>query len=203
VGWTPEESGFDSQQGKGLSSTPQSPDRFWGLPSLPSNEYPGLLPLRKAVESGSWQLTSMYVVLRSRMVELYLHFPICLHYVTCCIEDWIYICGGPWSIKLWRPLWVINLVHGNFLLLCLLTITKYKLTFREFREAHVLIKSVEYISVFLEVSGQSPRPLHKSGPMLNWLTLHTSCCMGVQNYNPVPWALYVTISESNAVIICV
>jgi hypothetical protein len=50
--------GFNSRQGRFFS--PQRPDRLYGPPSL---------------------LSSMchHLVLRSRMVELYLHSPICLH----------------------------------------------------------------------------------------------------------------------------
>jgi hypothetical protein len=57
---------------------PQCPDRLWDPPSLLSNEYQGLFP---GWYSG-WGVklaTHLHLVPRSRIVELYLHSPICLH----------------------------------------------------------------------------------------------------------------------------
>jgi hypothetical protein len=47
-------------------------------PSLLSNGYWGLFPQHKAVLVWSWPLTYIYYR-RSRIVELYLHSPMCLH----------------------------------------------------------------------------------------------------------------------------
>jgi hypothetical protein len=50
MGCTTKELGFDSQQGKRFSSTPQHPDWLYGLPSLLSSEYQGhFFPRGKAI----------------------------------------------------------------------------------------------------------------------------------------------------------
>jgi hypothetical protein len=55
--------------------------------------------------------------------------------------------GGPGSIKMWSTLPVtINLGYNSFLLFIIIIKNK-KLTFRNFREADVSIKSVDTISV--------------------------------------------------------
>jgi hypothetical protein len=61
-----------------ISSIRQRPDWLWGSPSLLSNGYPGLF--------GQWwsgrdikPTTHLHLVPTLRMVELYLHFPFCLH----------------------------------------------------------------------------------------------------------------------------
>jgi hypothetical protein len=42
--WATEESGFDFRQDQKMFSSPQSPDRLWGQPSLLSNGYGGFSP---------------------------------------------------------------------------------------------------------------------------------------------------------------
>jgi hypothetical protein len=63
------ESGFDSQQVR-FFSFPQYPDQLWGPISLLSNGYKGLSGW------GVMLTTHLYLVPRSRMVNLYLHSPI-------------------------------------------------------------------------------------------------------------------------------
>jgi hypothetical protein len=46
VGWTTEESGFDSLRGEALFSFPPCPHRLWGPHSLLSIGYQGLFPRR-------------------------------------------------------------------------------------------------------------------------------------------------------------
>jgi hypothetical protein len=70
--------GRGSRQGKQIFSTPQHLDQLWGPPSLLSNGYHGMYSRGKS--SGDVKLTThLHLVPRSRMVELYLHSPICLH----------------------------------------------------------------------------------------------------------------------------
>jgi hypothetical protein len=58
--------------GKRFFSTPIHPDWFWGPPSLLSNGLQGTFSwgLKRL---GMYMITHIHVVLRLRMVELYLH----------------------------------------------------------------------------------------------------------------------------------
>jgi hypothetical protein len=72
--------GLDGQgsipdKGKKFVFIPQSPDRLWGPPSLLSNRYRGILPRGCR---GVKLSTHLHPEPRSRIVELYLHSPICL-----------------------------------------------------------------------------------------------------------------------------
>jgi hypothetical protein len=71
TGWTAR--GSIRDRGKRSFSAPQRPDWLWGQPSLLSNGYRGLSP------RGVKLTTHLHLVPKSRMVELYLHSPICLH----------------------------------------------------------------------------------------------------------------------------
>jgi hypothetical protein len=57
---------------------PQRPDRFWDPPSFFSNGYREQFPREYSGRSVKLS-TYLQLVPRSRIVELYLHSPICLH----------------------------------------------------------------------------------------------------------------------------
>jgi hypothetical protein len=59
-------------------SSPQRPEQLWGPPSPLSNGYRGLYPTGYS-SRGVKLTTHLHLVPMSRMVQLYLHFPICLH----------------------------------------------------------------------------------------------------------------------------
>jgi hypothetical protein len=63
---------FPERQDFSLLHSVQTP---WGRPSLLSNGYWGCFPRGKVAEVWNWSLTS-HLVPSSRIVELYLHFPI-------------------------------------------------------------------------------------------------------------------------------
>jgi hypothetical protein len=56
-GWTIGVLGFDSRRGLEFFSSPQSPERLWGPPSLLSTGYRGLFPCGKEAWTWSWPLT--------------------------------------------------------------------------------------------------------------------------------------------------
>jgi hypothetical protein len=60
-------------------SFPQRPDQLWDPPSLLSNGYRELFLQRSKSNRGVKMTTHLHPVLRSRIVELYLHSPICIH----------------------------------------------------------------------------------------------------------------------------
>jgi hypothetical protein len=57
-------------KGKRFFSTPQRPDMLWGSPSLLLNGY------RRLSGRGLKLTTDVHLVLKSRIVDLYLHSPI-------------------------------------------------------------------------------------------------------------------------------
>jgi hypothetical protein len=67
--------------GKKFVSVPQRPDRLWGPHSRLFNDLPGT-PYPEVKRSVVKLITHFYLVLRSRMMELYLYFPIRLHGVV-------------------------------------------------------------------------------------------------------------------------
>jgi hypothetical protein len=64
-----------SGTGKIFFSSPRRPNRLWGPPSLLCNEYLNLFP-RKGVKRPGYEADHLYVVPRSRMVDLYFHSPV-------------------------------------------------------------------------------------------------------------------------------
>jgi hypothetical protein len=66
------------RRGKRFLPAPQCEDRLWGPPSLISNGYHGLFPQGKSGRDVKLT-THLHLVLRLRMVELYLHILICLY----------------------------------------------------------------------------------------------------------------------------
>jgi hypothetical protein len=73
-----EKSGFNSRQRQGILSSTERPDRLWGPSSLLYNGYRGQFP-RGVKRQGVNLTTHLHLVLRLRVVEPYLHSPICLH----------------------------------------------------------------------------------------------------------------------------
>jgi hypothetical protein len=66
---------------KSFFSSPQSPDRLWGPPSLLFHGYWGLFPWKWSGQC--MKLTNhLHSLPTSRMVEIHLHSPICLHGVV-------------------------------------------------------------------------------------------------------------------------
>jgi hypothetical protein len=76
TGWTAEEIGLDSRRGQRFFSSPQRPYQFWGPPSLLYIWYGGALS--PGVKLSGLE-THLHQVLRVRVVELNLHFPITSH----------------------------------------------------------------------------------------------------------------------------
>jgi hypothetical protein len=66
---------------KGFFSTPTRLNPLWGPSSIIFNQYRGLFPLDKGGR-GVKQVADLHVMLRSRMVDLYLHSP-CVFITRC------------------------------------------------------------------------------------------------------------------------
>jgi hypothetical protein len=68
-------------KGKSYFSPPQRPRRLWGPPKLLPNGYQGLFP-RGLSSCGVKYTAYLHLVPKSRMVELYLHSPIRIHFAV-------------------------------------------------------------------------------------------------------------------------